>query len=265
MTPKVALQKRNQLLTDGYCAIDNILTDEFLDDLRRETDRLLDSVEHPPHWKYQGSDLHVRGTENPVIDRLVHWQPANDALQEMGLGDFKSHGSFIILSKPPGGPPLYWHQDWMGWNDPISTAPWVQYIFLSYYLVDTSVENGCFRVIPGTHLKRIPLHDHLVPAHAEGGYYVEEADPAMFGDHPDAVDVPVKAGSLVIGEGRALHAAHGNQSDRRRTLLLGWYSRPPTVPDYWTGEVPEVIRRRDPDAKYKATRVPGEYLVSENQ
>lgn len=60
--------------------------------------------------------------------------------------------------------------------------------------------------------------------------------------------------------GRALHAAHGNGSDRRRTLLLGWHRRPPTVPDYWTGEVPEEVLRRDPDAKYERTRAPGKYL-----
>ena len=261
MTPDVALEKRNQLIKDGYCVVDNILTQDFLEELRRKSDRMLDAVEHPPHWKYQGSDIHVKGDDESVIDRLIHWQPTRDALEELGLGDFKSSGGFIILSKPAGGPPLYWHQDWMAWNDPISTAPWPQYLFFSYYLIDTSLENGCFRIIPGTHLKRLPLHDRLVQAHAQGGYYVEDDDPDMFCDHPDAIDLPVKAGSLVIAEGRVLHAARGNQSDQRRTLLLGWHNRPPTTPDYWSGDVPEVIKNRDPNAQYEATREPGEYLV----
>jgi len=260
MMPDVAIKKRNQLIEDGYCVIDNILTQEFLDELRQESDRMLDNVEHPPNWKYQGSDLHVSGRDEPVIDRLINWKPARDALEALGLGDFTSHGGFIILSKPPGGPPLYWHQDWMGWNDPISCAPWPQYLFLSYYLVDTTIENGCFQVIPGTHLKRIPLHDHLVSAHAQGGYYVPEDDPHMFCGHPDSVDFPVKSGSLVIAEGRVLHAARGNQSDRRRTLLLGWHSRPTTVPENWDGEIPEEILNRDSEAKYEATRVPSQYL-----
>ena len=260
MTPDEALQKRQQLIKDGYCVVDDTLTEEFLNELRRESDRMLDAVDHPPHWKYQGSDLHVRGTDEPVIDRLLHWGPTRDALNTLGLGDFTSHGGFIILSKPPGGPPLYWHQDWMNWNDPISLAPWPQYLFLSYYLTDTSFENGCFRIIPGTHLKRIPLHDRLVPAHAQGGYDVAEDDPDMFCDHPDAIDLPVKAGSLVIAEGRVLHAAWGNQTDKRRTLLLGWHSRPTTVPDNWSGDVPDIIQNRDPNVKYEPTRVPGEYL-----
>ena len=260
MTPEEALQKREQLTVDGFCVIDDILPESFLKELRQETDRLLDAVEHPARWKYQGSDLHVHGRDNALIERLDKWQPARDALDAMGL-DFKSRGGFIILSKPSGGPALYWHQDWTGWNDPISAAPWPQYIFLSYYLVDTTVENGCFQVIPGTHTRRIPLHDHLLVPHAEESYFAPESDSALFGEHPDAVDVPVKAGTLVIGDGRVLHAARANRSAQRRTLLLAWYDRPATVPDYWTGEVPDVIRQRDPDARYPATRVPGIYLV----
>lgn len=260
MTPDQALEKRRQLTADGYCVLENILPDDLLQDLRSETDRLLDSVEHPPHWKYQGSDLHIRGSENAVIDRLVRLSAAREALDAMGLTDFRSRGGFIILSKPPGGPALYWHQDWTHWNDPISAAPWPQYLFLSYYLVDTTQENGCFQVIPGTHLKRIPLHTSLVTAHADASYFAPESDSALFAEHPDSVDVPVRAGALVIGEGRLLHAARANQSDRRRTLLLGWYDRPAIVPDYWTGSVPEVIRSRDADAQYPNTREPGIYL-----
>ena len=79
MTPEAALEKRNQLTKDGYCVVDNILTQDFLEELRQTSDRLLDAVEHPPHWKYQGSDLHIRGIDEPAIDRLIHWQPTWDA------------------------------------------------------------------------------------------------------------------------------------------------------------------------------------------
>lgn len=261
MTPEEALQKRQQLTVEGYCVIEDILPESFLEELRQETDRLLDSVEHPPQWKYQGSDLHINGRDNPLIDRLDSWQPAREALNVMGLGDFTSRRGFILLSKPPGGPPLYWHQDWTQWNDPISAAPWPQYLFLSYYLVDTTVENGCFQVIPGTHRKRIPLHDRLLVPHAEESYFAPESDSDMFSIPPEAVDIPVRAGALVIGEGRVLHAARANQSDKRRSLLLGWHDRPATVPEYWEGEVPQAIRDRDPDARYPSTRIPGEYLL----
>ncbi len=260
MTKAEGTRQREQLIRDGYCHIEGVLTGDFLDKLREESDHLLDTAEHPSKWQYQGSDLHVLGKDNAVMQQLLEWPATWDILDAMGLNDFTASGTIIILSKPAGGPPLYWHQDWMAWNDPISMAPWPQTIFFSYYLVDTNFENGCFRVIPGTHRKRIPLHDQVEVAHQETAYFADVNDPAMFGEHPDAVDLPVRAGDLVIGEARALHTARGNNSDRRRTLLLGWHNRPPTVPDYWKDEVPAPILNRPADARYEGTRIPGEYL-----
>jgi len=58
---------------------------------------------------------------------------------------------------------------------------------------------------------------------------------AEFQSHPDAVDVPVKAGDLVIGDSRILHGAHANQSGERRTVITLWYH-----PAF--GSVPEPIQ-----------------------
>jgi ectoine hydroxylase-related dioxygenase (phytanoyl-CoA dioxygenase family) len=37
------------------------------------------------------------------------------------------------------------------------------------------------------------------------------------------VDVPVRAGDVVIGDSRLLHSARANQTDQRRTVLTIWY------------------------------------------
>ena len=166
-----------------------------------------------------------------------------------------------MLTKEPKGPPLYWHQDWMRWNDPLCVSPWPQTIFFNYYLQDTSVENGCLKVIPGTHHKRIDLHDELVPANEQGARTIAEDHPIMFSDHPDQVYVEVKAGSLVLGDARILHAAGRNFTDERRTLVLAWHNRPAeTAPEYWYGEIPAALANRDPDANYDRSRIPGEFL-----
>ena len=44
-----------------------------------------------------------------------------------------------------------------------------------------------------------------------------------FSDRPDEIDVPIKAGDLLIGDSRLLHATHANASDQRRTVLTLWY------------------------------------------
>ena len=134
-------------------------------------------------------------------------------------------------------------------------------MFLSYYLTDTSPENGCLKVIPGTHHKRIPLHDQLVPAHEQGARFIEEDHPIMFSNHPDEVDVSVKAGALVLADARVLHSTRRNYTDQRRTLILAWHRRDTTdVPDYWDREIPEIIANRDSNQKYDRSRIPGEYL-----
>ncbi|MDE0297667.1 MAG: phytanoyl-CoA dioxygenase family protein [Candidatus Poribacteria bacterium] len=262
MTPEIAIQTREQMTRDGYCVIDDVLTEDFLNQLREETERLIEGHDPSPDIRYQGQHVTVRGTDNTIIQKLLDWSPSRSALEQLGFGDFISSGGVIILTKDPGEPPLYWHQDWMRWNDPISCSPWPQTIFVSYYLSDTNIENGCLKVIPGTHLRRIPLHDQLVPAHEQGARFVEENHPIMFSDHPDEVNVCVSAGSLVLADARILHSARRNLTDDRRTLVLAWHSRPTcTVPEYWDSEIPEVIRNRDANQDYSGSRIPGRFLL----
>lgn len=260
MTRQEALEKRTQLERDGFCVIDDILSGEFLEELREETERMMDGHVPAIDFKYQGQHVVERGENNEAIQRLLEWPASRQALDEIGYGDFRSGGSVILLTKDPGEPALYWHQDWMQWNDPYSLSPWPQIAFLSYYLHDTSVENGCLKVIPGTHLRRIPLHDQLVPAHEQGARFVEENHPIMFSDHPDQTDVAVKAGSLTIADARLLHSTYRNQTDVRRTLVLAWHNRPLGAPAHWERPIPQEIIDRPADARYQGSRIPGEFL-----
>ena len=261
MTPEVAIEKREQMIRDGYCVIDDILTEDFLQELHEESERLIESHEPPDDFKYQGQHVGVRGEDNAIIQKLLDWGPSRQALEQLGFGDFLSTGGIIILTKDPGAPALYWHQDWMQWNDPLSSSPWPQIMFLNYYLTDTAPENGCLKVIPGTHHKRIELHDQLVGAHEQGARFVEEDHPIMFSDHPDQINVRAKAGSLVLADARLLHSAGKNHTDRRRTLILAWHRRTTTTtPDYWHRDIPEVVANRDPDGDYPGSRIPGEFL-----
>jgi ectoine hydroxylase-related dioxygenase (phytanoyl-CoA dioxygenase family) len=103
-------------------------------------------------------------------------------------------------------------------------------LFLMVYLVDTTPHNGCLRVLPGSHLQKIPLDDELgmEDPHAHGGRsnWSEEwaRDPSldekvqdMVSTYPGAVDVAVRAGDLIIGDSRLYHAAYRNASHDVRT------------------------------------------------
>ena len=79
-------------------------------------------------------------------------------------------------------------------------------------------------MIPGSHLKRHPLHDLPRGAHEsdEVGTAANLEHPALQ-PAPGEVDVPVRAGDVVVGDARLFHSAHANRSDERRTVLTIWY------------------------------------------
>jgi ectoine hydroxylase-related dioxygenase (phytanoyl-CoA dioxygenase family) len=272
LSPEKALEKREQLIDDGFCVVPGVLHGEMLERVRRYTADFLATHAVDPKHRFQGSDFHIQAERTwdkqqdanrhhaPIVDEILDLPEALAACQALGLEGLNDTGGIIILSKPPHGPALYWHQDNMDWNHPKSALPWPTTIFLSYYLVDTTRENGCLRVIPGTHRKRTPLHDLLPDAH---GMEIQQTDEShiAFMTHPDEIDVPVAAGDLVIADGRVLHAAWPNNSDQPRPLILAWWRvfPFPSIPSWWTDAVPAEVHG-DPNAVYERTRKPGQYL-----
>lgn len=234
--PVIDIDRRRQLLEDGYCIFRNVLDAELLDELRRVTGRLIAGISatDAEKYKYQGTNVKV-AYQDPVFAKLFALPAALDALAALGYDQPKFWSAFM-LSKPPHGPPLYWHQDWWAWEESISLRPEPPQMFLMYYLTDTDRENGCLRVIPGTQRRRIALHDMLREAHTDATYTAALESPE-FMQHPDEVDIAVAAGDLVLGDARVLHSAHQNKTDKHRTLLTLWY-----FPDYET--LPDSIKAR---------------------
>ena len=215
-------EKYDQLIADGYCVIEDVLKEEMLTQLRTVTDELLDAQTEDQREAYRSSGSMISVYMHPLFAELVAYPRALQALESLGFLRPKWSSGYVI-SKPAQSPPLFWHQDWWGWNDPCSYTALPQQLFLMYYLVDTTPYNGCLRVISGSHLNRHPLHDILPDAHGEALQRVDDADHPAYQHFSGEVDIPVKAGDLVIGDSRLLHASHGNQSGERRTVITLWY------------------------------------------
>lgn len=166
-----------------------------------------------PYWKYP----------HPAFTEVITYPRAMTVLAELRFEHPKFWSGFVI-SKPSQSPPLYWHQDGVLWDHPISYTDQPQQYFLMYYLVDTNRDNGCLRLIPGSHLKRHTLHDVKRKAHEDDAVrHATDLNHPAFERAEGEVDVPVRAGDVVIGDSRLLHSAHANQSDQRRTVLTIWY------------------------------------------
>ena len=215
-------EKKTQLIDDGYCICEQVLDETMLERVRDASNRLLaaQSEAHFEAQKSTGSMISVY--DDPFFAELVAFQPALDALAKLGYPKPRWSSGFII-SKPPKSPALFWHQDWWGWDDPISYTDIPQQLFLMYYLVDTTIHNGCLRVLKGTHRKRHPMHDLIPEAHTDAIRRATDPTHPVYQPLADDIAVPVKAGDLVIGDARLLHGAYANQSDQKRTVITLWY------------------------------------------
>ena len=219
--------KRKSFVENGFIVFRNLLEPELVARLRRWSDEIL-SLQDKEHFREQrtpGSMVLIdwqMAYEHEAAAELIAHPGALGALAQLGFTEPKfGHGR--IISKPPQSPPLFWHEDGRFWNDPVSYTWQPIQCFLMYYLTDTRVENGCLRVIPGTHRKRHRLHDEGSSMHTEE--LRTYADPAnvSFQRAEGEIDVPVKAGDVVMGYGRMFHAAHANRTEERRTVLTMWY------------------------------------------
>jgi len=277
-----AQKKRNQLTEEGYCLIDGILDEPILSDLKLATARIIEEED-----EYTKSNKNFGGLiidcpfRDPSFARLLAWQPTLDLLSVMGFDDVRWIGNLFLINKPPFSPRLYWHQDWLWWDEPVSSEPRPMQVFLSYYLEETTIENGCFRVIPRSHLRRNVLHDKIPIAHDTKIGNLPPAHP-VFEDVPDAVNVPTKEGSIVMGDARLLHSANANNTPKHRPLLLGWFLfnyalYPPSIKEayaksykskisqWWEGNIGDPLKLLAVDDPTGCTateinRTPGIYL-----
>jgi hypothetical protein len=106
-----------------------------------------------------------------------------------------------------------WHQDnhYFGTNSD-------RVVSCAIYLEDTNTENGCLRVLPGSHKGA-----HLV-AHQSGEGIDAHGQWAQL-DENKAVDVVCTAGTVVLFSANLLHGARFNNSDRT-SYRTAWHYLP---------------------------------------
>jgi ectoine hydroxylase-related dioxygenase (phytanoyl-CoA dioxygenase family) len=115
-----------------------------------------------------------------------------------------------VFCKPAGdGYETPWHQDGHYWPiRPLANCTaWVA-------LEDSTVENGCLRVIPRSHRDRM-LHEHLHEDRED--LTLNQRLAAGSFDEKDAVDIELAPGQMSLHDVFMIHGAAPNRSGRRRT------------------------------------------------
>lgn len=102
-----------------------------------------------------------------------------------------------------------WHQDGHYWPiRPLATCTaWVA-------LEPSTVDNGCLRVIPGSHRAR-QLHEHLHEDRNDLTLNQRMAEGSF--DEAQAVDIELQPGQMSLHDVYMIHGAKANRSPQRRT------------------------------------------------
>ena len=210
-------------MTRGSAWCRGLLPADLLGRLRVVTDRMLDAYTNEQQQRSGGQgSIFAMEHQDPVFSELIALPETWQALHGLGFARPRYWSGYVIAKEPHAGP-LYWHQDWPFWDEPAAADPAPHQLFLMWYLVDTRPENGCLRLLPRSHRLRCDVHDAIGTGHDDTVRHQDPATSPAYQRHPDEVDVPVRAGDLVIGDARLLHAAHGNASGSRRTVITMWY------------------------------------------
>ena len=139
-----------------------------------------------------------------------------DVIEQVIGPDILVH-SATLFCKPPGKKFISWHQDSPYWrlSEPRLVSAWVA-------LADSTIENGCMRVQPGTHFTLLDFTEihHKNNMLGTGNTVTSGLDESL------AVDVVLKAGEMSLHHANLLHGSNPNQSDGNRIGFAMRYVAP---------------------------------------
>ncbi|MGH6697273.1 phytanoyl-CoA dioxygenase family protein [Sphingopyxis sp.] len=190
----------------GYTIYRDVVDADLIAEASRHVDWL---VARNPDTRSENLGTRLVG-DDPFWLRLVS-DPRLLDIAEQYIGPdialFASH----YISKPAGdGQPVLWHQDGSYW--PLEP---MEVISLWLAIDDSTPENGCLRVIPGSqHLGLQDLERRDDVANVLGSGINTSAV-----DEDAAVDVVLRAGDVSIHHPNVIHGSNANTSAYRRCGL----------------------------------------------
>ena len=188
---------------EGYMNYGRILTDDELAEVRAYVDKLIASL--PPGKRSE--NINMPHTNDRFLLKLCSHERILDTIEQFIGPNIALFASHIISKRQGDGLPLPWHQDAAYWAlEPMK----VMTLWLA--IDDSTVENGCMRVIPGSH--KWGLIQHVPFTEKDQVLDQQMADIKL--DESKAVDVELKAAECSFHEPFLIHGSKSNTSTKRR-------------------------------------------------
>jgi ectoine hydroxylase len=191
------------------------------DDYRIDGNRYVEAAEATVQFEHTEGSQTIR-----VIEPFHHLDPVFDGLIEdprlvvplcgvLEADRIALWTDKINLKRPHEGSGFRWHQDSPYWSHACSHCDQLPNVMIT--LDDADRDNGCFRLVPGSHKKG------FLPGLDDG-----TALGPLF-THPNQFDETTQwfavlpAGSLVVFDAHTVHGSQPNDSDRSRRAIVLTY------------------------------------------
>ncbi len=241
-----------QFKEEGYVVCESGIKEELLNKLDKELENWIELSRN--HDKNFGEtmdgkarfDLEVGHTRDvPKLRRVANpadisdnfqqvlWDgPVVDKVAQLIGPSVKFHHCKLNIKLPQMETEVYYHQDHS--FDPHTNDDMLAILLM---LDDATEENGCLRIVPGTHSERY--------SHFQNGEYTGAIDPALNSEFDKrAVSIIASRGDVCFMHTWAVHGSQANLSGHPRRLLICDYTcadayplLPPAVPSMYTGMV----------------------------
>jgi len=141
-----------------------------------------------------------------------------DTVAKIVGDDILVHSTSLFSKRPKTADFVSWHQDGYYWNldEPRLVSAWIA-------LTDSAPDNGCLRVVPGSHARRMehrsaPMRaDDMLASGLEIAVDVEERE---------AQDIVLASGEMSLHHVLIVHGSHANNSARPRIGFAVRYVAP---------------------------------------
>ena len=199
---------RDQFERDGYVVVRNVIDQDLVEEGRRHIEWLLE--QHPGTRPEQLH--HSLMTDDPFWVRLVSDDRLLDVAQRFVGPNIALFASHYIAKRPFDGQAVLWHQDGSYW--PLEP---MEVVTLWLALDNSTPENGCMRVIPGT--QHMDLQE--MKPRTEVDNVLSSGMDDSFVDETKAVDIILKAGDVSMHHPNIVHGSNANTSPKwRRGLTI---------------------------------------------
>ena len=201
--PNLSIDQINQYKKDGYIAPIDVLTKDEAEEVKRE----IEYIEKKWPDEIEGLGRNYVHLISPVLDKVSHNPKILDAVESIIGKDILVCGTTLFIKNPDKKGFVSFHQDakYIGLEPHNWVTGWLA-------VTDANEENGCMRMLKGSHKKDLKYHDQKFDENnlLTRGQTIENVP------INETTPVILKAGQLSLHHPTIIHGSGLNYSKKRR-------------------------------------------------